>query len=80
MRLPRVQAFLKEKKITFSYTEEDGCASIDFILRGLEYHIWEFADGDEPCGAETNLMHAGHMEDVTGAYEDELLRMLEIIA
>lgn len=79
MRLEKVQAFLKEKELGCTYAEEDGCGSVDFILRGLKYHIWEFSDGEKPCGAETNLMHAGHMEDISGEYEEEILRMLEEI-
>ena len=42
MRLIRVQNALKEKNITFQYTEEDGCGSLDFEFRGLRYHVWEY--------------------------------------
>ena len=48
MHMTQIQSVLNEKKITFSYTEEDNCGSIDFEHRGLRYHIWEFADDVEP--------------------------------
>ena len=76
MRLERVQETLKEKGISYSYVEEDGCGSIDFQNRGLSYHIWEFADGDLPCGVETNLRHAGRTEELEGDYEEALLEQL----
>lgn len=79
MRLEAIQQFLKERNYTFSYTEEDGCGSIDFIDRGLSYHIWEYGDDEgNPCGIETNLMHAGHMEEIEGEYGDKVLEMLQI--
>ena len=59
MHMTQIQSVLNEKKITFSYTEEDNCGSIDFEHRGLRYHIWEFADDVEPVGVETNLRYAG---------------------
>ena len=76
MRLARVQEVLKEKGIAYSYVEEDGCGSIDFQHRGLSYHIWEFADQDQPCGVETNLRHAGRTEEIEGDYETALLEAL----
>ena len=80
MRLEKVQEVLNGHQIKFDYAEEDGCASIDFLLRGLEYHIWEFPPEDgKGAGVETNLMHAGHMEELEGDYEPELLKMLEVI-
>ena len=39
MHMTQIQSVLNEKKITFSYTEEDNCGSIDFEHRGLRYHI-----------------------------------------
>lgn len=69
MRLELVQNALRRKNITYSYTEIDGCGSIDFMHRGLPYHIWEYADTDIPVGVETNLQHAGRSEDVEGDYE-----------
>lgn len=69
MRLLKIQDILKEIGLQYSYTEEDGCGSIDFEHRGLKYHIWEFADGETPCGVETNIFLAGRSEDIQGDYE-----------
>ena len=35
MRLERVQSLLKEKGFPFTYTEEEGCGSLDFEYRGV---------------------------------------------
>lgn len=67
MRLQKVQDALKTKKITYDYTEEDGCGSIDFEFRGLRYHIWEYEDRE--WGAETNVFAAGRSQDIEGDYE-----------
>lgn len=77
MRLEKVQQKLRDKNIVFTYAEEDGCGSIDFMHRGLSYHIWEYADTDQPLGVETNLMHAGRSEDVEGDYEITLCQWLK---
>ncbi len=77
MSLLRVQQLLDEKQIAFEQTQEDGLTSLDFLYRGLSYHIWEFPDEDgEPCGVETNLFHAGRNEDLEGDYEEILLQGL----
>lgn len=77
-RLRKVRKILSEKGMEYTYTEEDGCASIDFLHRGLFYHIWEYADEQEPCGVETNLFHAGRSEEIEGDYDtflsDEIRR------
>ena len=62
MRLQKVQEALNTKKIPFEYTEEDGCGSIDFMFRGLKFHVWEYEDS--VWGAETNVFAAGRSEDV----------------
>ena len=77
MRLQSVQDALQKKHITFTYTEVEGCGSIDLTHRGLVYHIWEYADRDTPSGVETNLMHAGKSEDVEGDYEATLCGWIE---
>lgn len=77
MRLLKIQDTMKEMGIQYSYTEEDGCGSIDFEHRGLKYHIWEFADEDVPCGVETNLFYAGRSEDILDDYEDVLSEELK---
>ena len=68
MRLERVRKALEEKKITYEYTEEDGCGSLDFLFRGLKYHVWEFHD--DVWGAETNVFNAGRSRDMEGNYEE----------
>lgn len=67
MRLERVQDALNKKKISFEYTEEDGCGSLDFLFRGLKFHVWEYCDGQ--WGAETNVFEAGRSKDIEGDYE-----------
>ena len=39
MRLQKVQDALNKKNIKFEYTEEDGCGSLDFMFRGLKFHV-----------------------------------------
>ena len=82
MRLERVQDALKKKKIEYSYTEEDGCGSIDFLFRGVRYHVWEYED--HGCGVETNLKNAGRSEEIEGDYEtllaEEILSWPDMIA
>lgn len=68
MRLQQVQEALKEKKIVYEYTEEDGLGSLDFDFRGLRFHVWEYEDGGS-FGAETNVFEAGRSTDIEGDYE-----------
>ena len=68
MRLERVQNALKQKKITYDYTETDGCGSIDFLFRGLKFHVWEYED--HAWGAETNIFESGRSQDIEGDYEE----------
>ena len=72
MKLERVQDALKKKKISYKYTEEDGCGSIDFEFRGLRYQVWEYED--RVWGAETNVFEAGRSRDVEGDYEAIIAR------
>ena len=53
MRLQKVQDALNKKNIKFEYTEEDGCGSLDFMFRGLKFHVWEYEDNG--WGAEILL-------------------------
>ena len=70
MRLQKVQDALEQKKIKYEYTEEDGCGSLDFMFRGLSFHVWEYPD--EVWGAETNIYAAGRSQDIEGDYEGEI--------
>lgn len=67
MRLATVREALDTKKIKYEYTEEDGCGSLDFLFRGLSFHVWEFLD--ETWGAETNVFNVGRSRDIEGDYE-----------
>ena len=67
MCLEKIQNALKEKRISYEYTEEDDCGSLDFLFRGLKFHVWEFEDNG--WGAETNIFDAGRSEDIEGDYE-----------
>ncbi len=70
MRLQKVQDALDKKNIKFEYTEEDGCGSLDFMFRGLKFHVWEYEDNG--WGAETNIYAAGRSEDIDGDYEEKI--------
>ena len=70
MRLQKVQDALNKKNIKFEYTEEDGCGSLDFMFRGLKFHVWEYEDNG--WGAETNIYSAGRSEDIDGDYEEKI--------
>ena len=72
MRLEKVQNALKENQIKYEYTEEDGCGSIDFLFRGLKYHVWEYEDTVR--GAETNVFETGRSRDIEGDYEEIISR------
>ncbi len=39
MKLQMVQNALKQKNIKYEYTEEDDCGSLDFMFRGLRFHV-----------------------------------------
>ena len=67
MRLQRVREALDKKRITYKYSEEDGCGSLDFLFRGLSFHVWEFCDNG--WGAETNIFNVGRSQDLEGEYE-----------
>ena len=75
MRLEKIQKVLKAKNFTYTYTEEDGCGSIDFEYRGVVYHVWEFQDQDQ-WGAETNVRTVGRHEDILGDYEEEIIKLI----
>ncbi len=72
MRLEKVQNALKAKNIEYEYNEEDGSGSLDFLFRGLKFHVWEYHD--EVWGAETNIYAASRSEDIEGDYEETISR------
>ena len=82
MRLQKVRSALDQKKIAYTYTEEDGAGSLDFLFRGLSFHVWEYCD--EVWGAETNIFNAGKSQDLEDDYEEiiakEILSWPDMIA
>lgn len=74
MRLSRIQEQLTKTGTAFRYFEEEGCGTIEFLHRGLTYHVWEYPDGE---GADSNVRSAGRMEAFTGDYESAIVSILE---
>ena len=75
MRLEKIRAFLQQRGMPHSYTEDDNCGSIDFIHRGLSYYIWEYPAPER--GAQSNVRTAGRGEDFEGNYEEQILVILK---
>ena len=73
MRLEKVKEALRQKNVTWSYTEEEGLGSLDFLWRGLPYRVWEYREGDI-LGAETNVFETGRSRDIEGDYETVIAR------
>lgn len=73
MRLSKIQEHLKTTGVSYQYFEEGGCGTIEFLHRGLAYHIWEYPEGE---GADSNVRSAGRMESYTGDYEQQILEIL----
>ena len=76
-RLLRIRAFMDERSWQYTYKEDEGCGVLEFLYRDRAYHIWEFQDDDGSFGAESNVRTCGRMEDYTGKYEEEILRVIE---
>ncbi len=74
MRLKKLQEYLRSKGWKYQYTEEDGCGSVDFEYRGINYHVWEFPDGE---GAESNVKDGGRQEEFAEGYEEEILAIMK---
>jgi len=75
MRLAKIQQFLRERRYSYQYWEEDDCGSIEFDHRGLHYHIWEFPAPER--GAESNVRIAGRSEEFNDDYENAILAILK---
>ena len=75
MRLEKIQQQLKNMGISFKYVEEGDCGSIDFIHKGLSYHIWEYPAPER--GAESNIRTTGRAEDFEGDKKNEILQILK---
>ena len=74
MRLEKIQEHLKSRSMPYQYWEEDDCGSINFLHRGLSYHIWEFPAPER--GADSNVRTAGRSEEFNENYEEEILKIL----
>lgn len=74
MRLAKVRAQLDRLGITYQYSEDDDCGSIDFEHKGLRYNVWEYPAPER--GAESNVRSTGHQEDFGENYEDEIADIL----
>ncbi len=75
MRLVQLQNYLRSRQMPFRYWEEADCGSIEFIHRGLSYHIWEYPEPER--GAQSNVRSAGRQEEFNDEnYEEEILSIL----
>ena len=74
MRLKKIQTYMTEHGYPFTYREEDGCGSVEFLHRGLHYHIWEYPEPER--GAESNVVSAGRSEVYEGDYEEAILDII----
>ena len=74
MRLQKIQDFLNKWNISYTYREENNCAAVDFLHRGLSYHIWEYPAPEQ--GAESNVRTAGRLEEFDEDYEEQILQIL----
>ena len=75
MRLAKIQAYMTSHNMPFDYREENDCGSIDFIHRGLAYHIWEYPEPER--GADSNILSCGRSVDYDGDYEQTLIEIFE---
>ena len=74
MRLEKIQDFMKRNNMPYAYYEEEGCGSINFVHKGLSYHIWEYNEGTR--GAESNVRTCGRSEDFEGDYQEKILEIM----
>lgn len=75
MRLSRIQEYMTQRGMKYSYREEDDCGTIEFDHRGLHYHIWEYPAPER--GAESNVLSAGRSVEYEGDYEEAILQILK---
>ena len=75
MRLSKIQEYMSQRGMKYSYREEDDCGTIEFDHRGLHYHIWEYPAPER--GAESNVLSAGRSVEYEGDYEEAILQILK---
>lgn len=74
MRLNKIQDFMNRANMPFQYSEEDDCGSINFIHRGLSYHIWEYPAPER--GAQSNVLNCGRSVDYEEDYEGQIIAIM----
>lgn len=75
MRLTKIQDYMTSRHMAFQYSETNDCGSIDFIHRGLSYHIWEYPAPER--GVESNVRVCGRSIDYDGPnYEEDIIQEL----
>ena len=74
VRLKKIQDFMTSANMPFQYSEEDDCGSINFIHRGLSYHIWEYPAPER--GAQSNVLSCGKSLDYEGDYEEQIVAIM----
>ena len=75
MRLEKIQNYMKEHDMPYDYSEENDCGSINFIHRGLSYHIWEYPAPER--GVSSNVLSCGRSQDYDGDYEQTIIHIFE---
>lgn len=75
MRLKAIRAYLDGQGIQYEYSENDDCGGIEFIRRGLAYHIWEYPEPER--GASSNVRTWGRMEDYEDDYEEQIIDVMK---
>ena len=75
MRLAKIQAYMTLHSMPFEYSEENDCGSINFIHRGLSYHIWEYPEPER--GVSSNVLSCGRSVDYDGDYEQAIIDIFE---
>ena len=75
MRLARIQEYMKSHSMPYDYMEENDCGSINFIHRGLSYHIWEYPAPER--GVDSNVLSCGRSRDYDGDYEQAIIDIFE---
>ena len=74
MRLERIQNLLRSHGVSFRYSEEEDCGSINFLHHGLSYHVWEYPAPER--GAQSNVRNCGKCEDFDDNYEEAIIQIM----
>ena len=74
MRLERIQSYLRQKNMPFTFWEDNDCGSVEFTHHGHSYHIWEYPAPQR--GAASNVRTVGRTEDYVDDYEEAILAVM----